>query len=194
MRSDSVNCWWSVVRGSGRWCLPSTLRHGTAVTPSAARNGAFTSQRRSIPRDSPSSPAGPISGSASWTGRSTRGPRPSTCNGSRRSTTRSTPPLSRSAVSSDSFPTTGKYRCSSSTLATTRSPSITAWPTSAVNASPAFATTGSYADPPPRPNRPPGTGGRPLGTDGDKSARIQQPGRGHRPASFPLTPAMAPSR
>ena len=89
-------------------------------------------------------------------------------------TTRPTPPPSRSAVSSDSFPTTGKSRCSSSTLATTRSPSVTTWPTSAVNASPASATTGSFTltlllAPTDRQE----LVDVPLGTDGDTSARIQ---------------------
>ena len=62
----------------GRLSSPSMPRPGTAVTPNAVPNGAFTTRRPSIQRASPSSRAGPISGSASWTGRLTRGRHPST--------------------------------------------------------------------------------------------------------------------
>ena len=51
-------------------------RRGTAATPSAALNGAFTTRRRNTRPDSPSWRAGPISGSASWAGPTILGPPP----------------------------------------------------------------------------------------------------------------------
>lgn len=74
----SGTCWWRIGRWAGRWCLRSTRRPGPAVTPSAARLGACTTTPRGTRRASRSWRAGLTSGSASWAGSTTRGPRRST--------------------------------------------------------------------------------------------------------------------
>ena len=84
----------------------------------------------------------------------------------------------RSGGSFDSSQAKRKSRCSSSTLATTRSPSVTIWLKTVVNVSPASATTASFS---PIPLLAP-TDRRELadvlhGTDGGSSARIRSPGR-----------------
>ena len=180
-RTDFGRSSWRSARFRGRSSLPSTPRRGTAVTPSAAPSGAFTIRHRNIQQANPSWPAGPISGSVSWTGPLTRGPHPSTWRASRPSATPPRRRQNRSAASLDFSATMEKSRCSSSTPATTRSPSVTIWPKSVVNASLASATTASFTPIPlPVPTDRPRQVDVPHGTDGASSARIRRPGRGHR--------------
>jgi hypothetical protein len=185
---------WRSARRRGHSSLPSTPRPGIAVTPSAAPSEAFTTRRPSIRRANPSWPAGTISGSVSWTGPLTRGRHPSTWSASRQSTTAPRQRQHRSGGSFDSSRAKGKSRCSSSTLAITQSPSVTIWPKSVANVSPASATTASFSLTPLLAPADP----RELvdvlhGTDGGSSARIRRPGRDHQRASLLRTPVMAGS-
>ena len=123
---------------------------------------AFTTRPPRIQPVSQSLPDGPTSGFPSSHGPRTAGLHRSTPCASRRGATRHQPPSNRSVASSASCQKRARCRCSCSTPAMTRLPSVTTQPALAPRSSAASATTASStADPPPRPNRPPGSGGRP---------------------------------
>ena len=91
-------CWSPTARPDGRWCSPWTPPAGHAATPRPARSAASTTRASSTRPDSRSWPAGLISGSLSWTGRWTPGPRRSMRPVSARARTPPAPPSRRCAA------------------------------------------------------------------------------------------------
>ena len=161
-RIDSASCSSSTDQSAGRSSLPSMPRLGTVATPNAAPNEASTTRPRNTRPDSPSWRAGTTSGSASWTGPMTRGRLHSTWRASRRLKTPPWPPPTQIRRLVGLLPGDGEVPlfvfdagynpiAIGHDLAEERCECLTRIRDDRV----------FYADPPPRPNRPARSGGRP---------------------------------